>query len=60
MALLADQVHIEAEINKLRSEQKVLVVELRDLEHMDPLRGLDLVPLADSEIAGIRANLPGF
>ncbi|XP_052867128.1 p53 and DNA damage-regulated protein 1 [Anopheles cruzii] len=58
--LRKDQRTTEAEIERLRAEQKVLVSRQRDLEHDRPLRGFDLKPLSRAEISGIRSNLPGF
>lgn len=55
-----DQQTIEQEINKLRSEQKVLVNELRDLEHLSPLAGFDLKPLDRNEVSALSSNIPGF
>lgn len=54
----ADQ--IEKEINRIRTEQKVLVSRQRDLEHESPLRGFDLKPMSAAEISAIRANMPQF
>ncbi|XP_049288499.1 p53 and DNA damage-regulated protein 1 [Anopheles funestus] len=58
--LRKDQQTTEAEIERIRMEQKLLVAKQRDLEHDQPLRGFDLKPLSNAEIAGIRSNLPGF
>lgn len=58
--LSADQIQIDVEINKLRSDQKVLVCKLRDLEHLQPVKGFDLKPMSHAEISSIRSNLPGF
>uniref|UniRef100_A0A2M4B034 p53 and DNA damage-regulated protein 1 n=1 Tax=Anopheles triannulatus TaxID=58253 RepID=A0A2M4B034_9DIPT len=58
--LRKDQRTTEADIERLRGEQKELVARQRDLEHERPLRGFDLKPLSKAEIAGIRSNLPGF
>lgn len=56
-----DQQTIDIEINKLRSEQKVLVSKLRDLEYQSPLKGFDLKPLDRQEVnAFASSNLPGF
>lgn len=57
---ITDQIQIDVEINKLRSDQKVLVCELRDLEHLQPAKGFDLKPMSNAEISAIRSNLPGF
>ncbi|XP_053680809.1 p53 and DNA damage-regulated protein 1 [Anopheles nili] len=58
--LRKDQQTTEAEIERIRNEQKLLVAKQRDLEHEQPLRGFNLKPLSSAEIAGIRSNLPGF
>ncbi|XP_055639995.1 p53 and DNA damage-regulated protein 1 [Toxorhynchites rutilus septentrionalis] len=58
--LAKDAEHIEQEIKKIRTEQKVLVSKQRDLEHDSPLRGFDLKPLSAAEISAIKANVPGF
>lgn len=58
--LRKDQQTTEAEIERIRMEQKLLVSKQRDLEHDQPLRGFNLKPLSNAEIAGIRSNLPGF
>lgn len=51
---------IDQEINKLRSDQKVLVGQHRDLEFAEPLKGFDLNPMSRDEIGVLRTNLPGF
>lgn len=56
----SDQIQIDVEINKLRSDQKVLVCKHRDLEYLDPLKGHDLQPLSSGEINAFKDNLPGF
>ncbi|XP_050071493.1 uncharacterized protein LOC126559386 [Anopheles maculipalpis] len=58
--LRKDQQTTEAEIDRIRQEQKLLVAKQRDLEHDQPLRGFNLKPLSNAEIAGIRSNMPGF
>uniref|UniRef100_A0AAG5CSG8 p53 and DNA damage-regulated protein 1 n=1 Tax=Anopheles atroparvus TaxID=41427 RepID=A0AAG5CSG8_ANOAO len=58
--LRKDQQTTEADIERIRGEQKLLVTKQRDLEHERPLRGFNLKPLSTAEIAGIRSNLPGF
>ncbi|KAJ6633087.1 p53 and DNA damage-regulated protein 1 [Pseudolycoriella hygida] len=58
--LQKDQNVINQEINKLRSDQKVLVGQHRDLEFADPLKGFDLNPLSRDEVGAFRTNLPGF
>lgn len=57
---ILDQNVISQEINKLRSDQKVLVGQHRDLEFADPLKGFDLNPMSRDEIGVLRTNLPGF
>lgn len=57
---IADQNVINQEINKLRSDQKVLVGQHRDLEFADPLKGFDLNPMSRDEIGVLRTNLPGL
>ncbi|XP_031632814.1 uncharacterized protein LOC116349513 [Contarinia nasturtii] len=58
--LKEDQKTIDAEINKLRSEQKVWVAKLREAECQAPLVGFDLKALDRKEAAAFKANLPGF
>ncbi|XP_058116533.1 uncharacterized protein LOC131259125 [Anopheles coustani] len=58
--LRKDQQTTEADIERIRNEQKLLITKQRDLEHERPLRGFNLKPLSTAEIAGIRSNLPGF
>lgn len=48
------------EINKLQSDQKVLVSQHRDLEFLEQYKGHHLAPLSRDEIAAFRSNLPGF
>lgn len=55
-----DQQSIDTESNKLRSDQKVLVSKLRELECQAPLVGFDLKPLDRKELSAFRANLPSF
>lgn len=55
-----DQQQIEFEINKLRSDQKIWVNELRDLEHQPQLKGFDLKPLSTTEVRAFQSNLPSF
>lgn len=55
-----DQQTIDVETNKLRSEQKVLVSKLRELECLAPLTGFDLKPLDRKEVDAFKANLPTF
>lgn len=56
----SDQQVLDIEINKIRSEQKVHVNDLRDLEYQSPLKGFDLKPLDRNELAAMKANMPGF
>lgn len=58
--VFSDQNVINQEINKLRSDQKVLVGQHRDLEFADPIKGFDLNPMSRDEIGVLRTNLPGF
>ncbi|XP_072936273.1 p53 and DNA damage-regulated protein 1 [Epargyreus clarus] len=51
--LLADQNQLNIDINKLRSELKVKVNNLRDLEMQPPVPGLMLVPLSQKETQGL-------
>lgn len=55
-----DQQKIEIEINKLRSDQKIWVNELRDLEHQPILKGFDLKPLNSNELKAFANNLHNF
>lgn len=57
---IADQQTIDIEINKLRSDQKVLVGKLRDLEYQSPLKGFDLKPLERGEVNALSSHLPNF
>ena len=45
-----DQVQVDAEINKLRSNSKVKVNLLRDMEHQPPVPGLMLKPMSKQEM----------
>ncbi|BES87450.1 unnamed protein product [Nesidiocoris tenuis] len=49
-----DQKSADAEVNKLRSELKVKVNKLQDLEYKDPIPGLSLKPLSSSEFSAVR------
>lgn len=54
----ADQIQLNININKLRSNLKVKVNKLRDLEMQPPVPGLMLVPLGNKETEGLsRAGL---
>lgn len=55
--LVKDQKQCDIEINKLRSELKVKVNELRDLELSPPVPGLMLKPMSHSEMAAINQVL---
>ncbi|EEB15510.1 p53 and DNA damage-regulated protein, putative [Pediculus humanus corporis] len=48
--LKKDQVQVDAEINKLRSNLKVKVNLLRDMEHQPPVPGLMLKPMSKQEM----------
>uniref|UniRef100_A0A1B6H2X5 Uncharacterized protein n=1 Tax=Cuerna arida TaxID=1464854 RepID=A0A1B6H2X5_9HEMI len=54
-----DQVTINSEINKIRSDLKVKVNKLRDLEFESPLPGLDLKPMTREEMAAVNQVLGG-
>jgi hypothetical protein len=51
--LSTDQVQLDAQINKLRSELKVKVNNLRDMEFQSPVPGLMLHPLNHSELSAV-------
>lgn len=56
--LEADQKQISIDINKLRSNLKIKVNNLRDIEMQPPVPGLMLVPISDKETEGLsRAGL---
>lgn len=48
-----DEVKLDVEINTMRSNLKVKVNKLRDLEHKGPVPGLMLNPLSKSEMSAI-------
>ncbi|CAG5101374.1 Similar to Gpank1: G patch domain and ankyrin repeat-containing protein 1 (Mus musculus) [Cotesia congregata] len=48
-----DQNECDVAINKLRSDLRVKVNELRDLEHATPVPGLMLKPLSHAEMSAI-------
>ena len=48
-----DQVEADVEINKLRSNLKVKVNDLRDLEHQNPVPGLMLKALSPAEMNAV-------
>ncbi|XP_034476115.1 uncharacterized protein LOC117783052 [Drosophila innubila] len=56
--LKKDQQQIEQEINKIYSEQKILVNRHRDVEYRSPFSGTHLKPLARKEFDALKANLP--
>lgn len=45
------------EINKIRSDLKIKVNELRDLEHTPPVPGLMLTPMSSSEMSAMNKVL---
>ncbi|XP_063994786.1 p53 and DNA damage-regulated protein 1 isoform X2 [Diachasmimorpha longicaudata] len=51
--LLQDQKDCDIEVTKLRSNLKVKVNELRDLEYMPPVSGLMLKPMSNAEMSAI-------
>ncbi|CAH0600515.1 unnamed protein product [Chrysodeixis includens] len=51
--LEADQKQLNIDINKLRSDLRVKVNNLRDLEMQPPVQGLMLVPLSREETQGL-------
>ncbi|XP_028038706.1 p53 and DNA damage-regulated protein 1 [Bombyx mandarina] len=56
--LEADQKQLNIDINKLRSDLKIKVNTLRDLEMQPPVPGLMLVPLSQKETEGLtKSNL---
>ncbi|GAB0090381.1 uncharacterized protein DMENIID0001_051100 [Sergentomyia squamirostris] len=58
--LQKDQQVIEDDIERMRHEQRKLVNELRDLEHLSPARGFDIKPLARDELSALQSNLLKF
>lgn len=48
-----DQVQLDMQINKLRSDLKVKVNRLRDMEFQSPVPGLMLSPLTRSELSAV-------
>ncbi|KAL7737390.1 hypothetical protein ACLKA6_012995 [Drosophila palustris] len=56
--LKKDQQQIDQEINKIHSEQKILVNKHRDVEFRSPFSGTNLKPLARKEFEALKANLP--
>lgn len=55
---IADQIQIDTEINKLRSDQKVLVNKHRDLEHKTAYPGTHLKAMSHDEMSALKRNLP--
>lgn len=53
LCLSTDQVQLDMQINKLRSELKVKVNRLRDMEFQSPVPGLMLNPLTRSELSAV-------
>jgi len=53
LLLFTDQVQLDTQINKLRSELKVKVNTLRDMEFQLPVAGLMLNPLSRSELSAM-------
>jgi len=51
--LKEDQKQCDIEINKIRSNLKVKVNELRDLEHIPPVPGLMLNPMSNTEMSAM-------
>uniref|UniRef100_A0A2A4JR24 Uncharacterized protein n=1 Tax=Heliothis virescens TaxID=7102 RepID=A0A2A4JR24_HELVI len=54
--LEADQKQLNIDINKLRSDLRVKVNNLRDLEMQPPVPGLMLVPLSSKETEGLSTS----
>ncbi|XP_031782545.1 p53 and DNA damage-regulated protein 1 isoform X2 [Nasonia vitripennis] len=55
--LKEDQKQCDIEINKIRSDLKVKVNELRDMEHNPPVPGLMLKPMSQQEMAAMNQVL---
>lgn len=53
LCLSTDQVQLDTQMNKLRSELKVKVNKLRDMEFQSPVHGLLLNPLSRSELSAV-------
>ncbi|KAK6630111.1 hypothetical protein RUM44_005662 [Polyplax serrata] len=51
--LKKDQVQVDAEINKLRSNLKIKVNNLRDMEHQPPVPGLMLKAMSTEEMKAV-------
>lgn len=54
--LEADQLQLDIDINKLRSNLKLKVNSLRDLEMQPPVPGLMLVPMSQKETQGLSSS----
>ena len=52
-----DQIQLDCEINKIRSELKVKVNQLREKEGRDELKGFDLQALSKEEMGGLKQVL---
>lgn len=52
-----DQRECDIQVNKLRSNLKVKVNELRDLEHTPPVPGLMLKPMSHAEMSAINQSI---
>ena len=57
MVNFVDQKQCDIEINKIRSDLKIKVNELRNLERIPPVPGLMLNPMSQSEMAAINQVL---
>ncbi|XP_066587670.1 p53 and DNA damage-regulated protein 1, partial [Prorops nasuta] len=55
--LVKDQKECDIEINKIQSNLKLKVNELRDLELINPVPGLMLQPMSHKEMFAIKKNL---
>lgn len=55
--MFSDQIQVNAEINKLRSNLKVKVNNLRDMEHQPPVPGLMLKSMSAEEMKAINQVL---
>ncbi|XP_050441823.1 p53 and DNA damage-regulated protein 1 isoform X2 [Adelges cooleyi] len=57
--LQEDQLTIDGRINNLRSELKIKVNKLRDMEYNEPVKGLFLNPLTKKEMSAMNQVLGG-
>ncbi|XP_011501232.1 PREDICTED: p53 and DNA damage-regulated protein 1 [Ceratosolen solmsi marchali] len=55
--LKEDQKQCDIEINKIRSDLKIKVSEIRQMEHNPPVPGLTLKPMSNSEMSAINQVL---